>query len=186
MQSLPLCYTDVMDTLPPWLVAHTEEVLHAIENNLDHDPRFPRTKLEKELREHNLECLFERAIPLIAEGRTFKTILATDHNNFSTGEVMQWIRKDPKRSSRYNEARKIGAEVIEDEMIAIADGDGMEDVQRSTLRINTRKWVLEKNNKERYGQDPAPANPFAGGITVVIGEVAQPQPKLIEGNTYDG
>jgi hypothetical protein len=181
--------TDTSD-LPKWLTSHMKELNHALDNNLDPpDPRFPRTKEERELRNHNLECLFERALPMIAEGQTMKVILALDHNNFSTGEVMQWIRANPQRSNRYNEARKIGAEVIEDEMIAIADAENsIEDVQRSTLRINTRKWVLEKNHKERYGADPSPTNPFAGGITVVIGEVKSPYRQLPEkeGNTYDG
>lgn len=173
-----------MDKLPDWLTAHMQEVNHVVDNQLDHDPKLPRTKEQLALRNHNLECLLERALPLIAEGQTMKNILATDHNGFTVGEVMQWIRSTPKRSDRYNEARKIGAEVIEDEMIAIADAENsIEDVQRSTLRINTRKWVLEKNHKERYGSDALPSNPFAGGVTIVIGEVKPDHQQI--GKTYD-
>ena len=180
--------TDDTTPLPDWLTSHMKEVAFAVENQLDHDPKLPRTREQLALRNHNLECLLERALPLIAEGQTMKVILATDHNGFTTGEVMQWIRSNPQRSNRYNEARKIGAEVIEDEMIAIADAENtIEDVQRSTLRINTRKWVLEKNHKERYGADPSPTNPFAGGITVVIGEVRLPHlEKPVEGTVIDG
>jgi hypothetical protein len=46
---------------------------------------------------------------------------------------------------------------VEDELIRIADGirpDGTpdpEDTQRSTLKINTRKWLLAKLAPQRYG-----------------------------------
>jgi hypothetical protein len=177
------------DTIPDWLKDHTQQLAHAIENNLDApDPRFPTTKLERELRQHNLECLFERILDKVSEGGTASDTILLDHNKFTPGEVMRWIKADPKRTERYREAQKVGAEVIADQMIGIADGDGMEDVQRSTLRIKTRQYILEKNNKERYGADVQPTNPFSGGVTIVIGEVAPSQPKQIEhtGVVIDG
>ena len=179
-----------MDTptdIPDWLKVHGEELAYAIENNLDSpNPRFPRTKDERELRQHNLECLFERILDKVAEGSTASDVIILDHNGFTPGEVMRWIRADTKRLDRYRDAQKIGAEVIADQMIGIADGQTeLEDVQRSTLRIKTRQYILEKNNKERYGQDQQPSNQFAGGITVVIGDV-RPAHQLIEGTVIDG
>jgi hypothetical protein len=38
-----------------------------------------------------------------------------------------------------------------DELVDIADDGGDEGVQRSRLRIDTRKWVLSKMKPKRYG-----------------------------------
>ena len=170
--------------LPEWLTDHTKELVHANENDLPiPDPRFPRTQLEKEVREHNLECLFERILDTVTEGGIATRAIVSDHNGFTPGEVMRWIRSDSKRLQRYREAQKDGSEVIADQMIGIADAENTaEDVQRSTLRIKTRQYVMEKNNKERYGQDPLPSSPFAGGVTIVIGEVT---PAKQIGDTFE-
>ncbi len=54
-------------------------------------------------------------------------------------------------------AKAVGAEAVEDELIRISDGrleDGgasPDDVSRSQLRINTRKWLLQVWNRKRYG-----------------------------------
>ena len=46
----------------------------------------------------------------------------------------------------------VGAEVIKQQMLMIADADdSLEDVNRSTLRINTRKWMLSVMDKKRFG-----------------------------------
>ena len=53
---------------------------------------------------------------------------------------------------RYYEAQAIGAEVIAQQILEIADAqDSMEDVNRSTLKINTRKWLLGVWNRKRFG-----------------------------------
>ena len=75
----------------------------------------------------------------------------------STAAFRAWIYRDHKRKNAYMVAKAIGAEAIEDELIRISDGvkaDGtasLDDVQRSTLRIKTRQWLLEKWNRKRYG-----------------------------------
>lgn len=51
----------------------------------------------------------------------------------------------------------MSAEAMEEDLVRIADGlraDGtqsMDDVQRSTLMVNTRKWLMQANNRQRYG-----------------------------------
>lgn len=88
---------------------------------------------------------------------------------------MRWIRADPERLARFREAQEIGTELIEDEMIAIADAENsLEDVARSKLRIDTRKDVLGFRNRKRYSKDVIPSNPFSGGITINIGDVLVP------------
>ena len=66
--------TDDTTPLPDWLTSHMKEVAFAVENQLDHDPKLPRTREQLALRNHNLECLLERALPLIAEGLSNKLI----------------------------------------------------------------------------------------------------------------
>lgn len=143
--------THVTDELPEWLRSHMEEVHHALDNNLDPpDPKFPRTRDEYQLRKHNLECLFERILPQIAEGKTIQTIVALDHNGFTVGEVMSWIRSTPERARRLDEAKKIRAEVIADDLLTISDSNELADTQQVRTRIDTRKWLLEKDYPEKY------------------------------------
>jgi hypothetical protein len=60
--------------------------------------------------------------------------------------------KDEQRRTRYYAAQQAGAEIIFEEMIDIADAENsFEDVQRSKLRIDTRKWVLGIHDKKRFG-----------------------------------
>lgn len=69
------------------------------------------------------------------------------------GRVLAWIMKDENRKNEYYEAQEIGTEMMTERMISIADGsaDIMEDVQRSTLRVNTYKWVIAARNRNRFG-----------------------------------
>ena len=163
--------------IPDWLRDHTAQLEHSIENNLPPpDPRFPTTKAQRELRTHHLECLFERVLEAITEGGIAQDAIENDSNGFKVGEVMTWIRGTPERLKRYREAQKIRAEIYMESSVRIADGDGMEDVQRSKLRIDTRAKAASVDDRERYGQDATPSNPYSGGVTIVIGEVA---PKVL-------
>ncbi|MCU7882074.1 MAG: hypothetical protein KZQ66_11050 [Candidatus Thiodiazotropha sp. (ex Lucinoma aequizonata)] len=75
----------------------------------------------------------------------------------SVGYIRRWIYSDEKIKKAYFEAQQVGSEKLIDEIVEIADGvykddnQIMEDVQRSQLRINTRKWLLERWHKDRYG-----------------------------------
>lgn len=65
--------------------------------------------------------------------------------------------RDPARKRAYYAAKAVMAEQIEDDLLRISDGmapDGtpsLSDVQRDTLRINVRKFILQVSNRERYG-----------------------------------
>lgn len=67
--------------------------------------------------------------------------------------VLRWIFADETRKAEYIQAREIGTEIIADDSLKIADGvdNPIEDVQRSTLRVNQRRWLMSKWNKDRYG-----------------------------------
>jgi hypothetical protein len=128
--------------LPDWLTAPVDEL-----------PKFPRTKVEREVEHLTFEALFERVLEGITEGRSAKGIVEDDPRNITYGRFYQWIRKDPERLRRYEEAQEASAEILLEEMQQIADGEGdiPEDVQRSNLRINVRKFRVQAYNRKRYG-----------------------------------
>lgn len=79
--------------------------------------------------------------------------------------VMQWLASNKSDfMEQYAHARQVQAEYLLDEMIDIADDsskdyvivDGQErldqeHIQRAKLRIDTRKWNIEKLAPKRYG-----------------------------------
>ena len=117
------------------------------------------------LEQQSFEIAFETALESLAAGLPLSTFCAEyvagppesslarlSHVRFRT-----WIFKDSKRKQAYLTAKAIGAETVEDDLLRIADGirpDGtasLDDVPRSQLRVNTRKWLLQVWNRRRYG-----------------------------------
>lgn len=101
-------------------------------------------------------AFFETLLERVASGMTLTDVLSED-GRYETFRYSHWIHKNEERKARFYEAKAIGAEMIEDQMLGIADAINdngtmsMEDVQRSTLRINTRWKLLAVWNKQRYG-----------------------------------
>lgn len=101
------------------------------------------------------EIVFERMLVAIAStGVTLSEFVREHHLKPDTDRFRSWVHSNPERQKRYYDARAIGAELVEEELLTIADAlnDPMEDVQRSKLRIDTRKWVLGVWNRKRYGE----------------------------------
>ncbi|WP_174523910.1 terminase small subunit-like protein [Novosphingobium naphthalenivorans] len=83
--------------------------------------------------------------------------------------VMNWLRDDPEFRTAYALAKQLQADMLADEIIDIADDgrndwverkreDGStqvvfdhENVQRSKLRVDSRKWLAAKLAPKRYG-----------------------------------
>lgn len=99
----------------------------------------------------------------IASGESLRSICKSDHMPVMS-TVMLWLvcGKHETFSEHYAESRRIQAEVLADELMEIAD-DGRNDymesadgeggvayklngehIQRSRLRVDTRKWYLSK------------------------------------------
>lgn len=89
----------------------------------------------------------------VASGETIRSI-ANDAHMPDYNRLLNWIHKDDGRRDEYYRAKEAGALLIEEQMLDIADAvdNEMEDVQRSALRINTRKWLLGVWNRKRYGE----------------------------------
>ena len=92
---------------------------------------------------------------------------ACEEHDLSHGTFSEWIVDDVDGlADRYARAQKARAHVLADEIIEIAD-DGTNDtyvdekgqtrvdqdhIQRSRLRVDTRKWVLAKVLPKVYGE----------------------------------
>jgi hypothetical protein len=110
--------------------------------------------------------------------------------------VNQWVQEDRDGfAARYHEARDIGCRTVADQILNIADDtsrdwterrshDGAtefvvnrENIKRSRLRFDARKWLLSKRLPARFGDRPSPdAKP---GVNAEIAEFM----KLIDGRS---
>lgn len=101
----------------------------------------------------SFESMFDGVLEKIAAGEALGTILEADHRTPSPSRFVSWVLRDDKRKERYYEALAVGAEMVSHQMIRIADAaDTIEDVQRSTLKINTRWKLLGVWNRKRFGE----------------------------------
>ena len=105
----------------------------------------------------------------LAEGESLRSVCSDDGMPCKQ-TVLRWISRRPELRAQYVRAKEEGAEAIAEELFDIAD-DGTNDwmekldkegecigyqlngehVQRSKLRIDTRKWYLSKIMPKKYG-----------------------------------
>ena len=137
---------------------------------------------KKELLEKQFEIFFETILDKISRGINLKEILRDDQRDFDYTQLLRWIHKDPMRKSRYYEAQEIGSEMIAAEILEIADGDGLEDVQRSKLRIDSRQFLIKTWNRKRYGDVKTLEVNQNISITAAL---EQAQARLVNGITID-
>lgn len=104
---------------------------------------------------------------MVVNGKSLRTILKMEGMPDITTFYV-WIEEEPEKSKQYAQAIKMRADLLFDEILDIADdnsndfieqdlGDGIitqkfdhEHVQRSRLRIDARKWVIERMNAKKY------------------------------------
>ena len=112
-----------------------------------------------ELEKQTFAIAFESALESMADGTTFQQFCDEYHVRLHSARFRNWIFKDRERKHAYDVAKAIGMEAIEDSLIRIADGiapDGTpspNEVSRSSLMIETRKWVMSKVNPRKYGDN---------------------------------
>ena len=140
-----------MDTpLPQWLAPLEDKDTSSPKSHADLIAEGKRARQHLDLLA--FESIFERALDNISAGQPLSVTLERDHRDIDYQRFLSWIHRDQARQARYYEAQAVGAEIVADQMIEIADGDdSIEDVARSTLRINTRKWLLGVWNRKRFG-----------------------------------
>lgn len=100
----------------------------------------------------------------IAKGESLRSICLDDDMPSHT-TILKWLRNIDVFASQYARAREDQAEFYLDEIIAISDEsaqdkianeDGTERtdneaIQRSKLKVDTRKWVMSKLAPKKYG-----------------------------------
>ena len=103
----------------------------------------------------------------IMKGRSLTAILKTEERGNLPSKIIffEWLKEDEELTNQYARATEVRADVIFDDILAIADENtndtsinenGIEVVnndviQRSRLRIDARKWVLSKLNPKKFG-----------------------------------
>lgn len=120
--------------------------------------------------------------------------------------VFRWMHQDKEFRDQYAEAREIGLDSMFDEALEIADDtsqDTLTDeegrerlnsewVQRSRLRIDTRKWYLARAMPKKYGEKVEqtlvgdPDRPVHAEVTErkVTYEIVKAQPIDITGEPH--
>ena len=146
--------------LPDWLTDPAERQEQQIRHELKAVPGSGNFHAVIELEKQSFDIAFESALEALAGGTTLTEFCHSYHMPMSPVRFRTWMLQDNRRKNAYYGAKALWAEALEDELIRISDGvgpDGQrapalpEEVQRSTLRIATRKWIMEKSNRKRYG-----------------------------------
>ena len=116
--------------------------------------------------------IFDKICNLIVNGASLRSALLT-LDGIHASDFFKWLRDDPKKNEQYARASTERAEFFREEILDIAD-DGSNDyvkkfnkkgefigyevdkenIQRSKLRVDTRKWHMSKVNPKKYGNIP--------------------------------
>lgn len=117
---------------------------------------------------YDKDKVFDIICDRISNGESLRSVLRDDAMP-ERSTVYEWLKGDESKSNQYARATNDRADAIFDEMFEIADdgtndtmtvsiGEGLEveklnteHIQRSRLRIDTRKWALSKMNPKKYG-----------------------------------
>lgn len=110
--------------------------------------------------------LADRICEELANGLSLRTVCDMDGMP-SKATIFNWLRKHKEFLDQYARAKEESADALTDEMLDIADdatNDWMErngedagwaangdHIQRSRLRIDTRKWIASKLKPKKYG-----------------------------------
>jgi hypothetical protein len=136
--------------------------------------------------------LAARICEYLSLGRSLKSICA-DPDMPCQSTIYLWMTKHEEFSKMYTRAREDQADTLADEIVDISDDstndymlrrnrDGSEDrvvdqenIQRSRLRVEARKWVAAKLKPRKYGDRMAH-----------VGEADAPIALKVEGSDRDG
>lgn len=105
----------------------------------------------------------------LAEGESLRSICREDDMP-DKSTVLRWLDAHPAFRDQYARAREVQADTLADEILEIADdarNDWMqrnhgeddpgwvangENIQRSRLRVDSRKWLASKLQPKKYGE----------------------------------
>lgn len=116
-------------------------------------PSIPKTKDEIEIREMTYNAVFEYVLDHVASGRPLTSCLRNDPRNIDVAKLLRWIRKDPGRKGRYEEAEEIAADILADKSQHYVNMESEIPVDRLTFMFNHLKWITAAKNKKKYGNN---------------------------------
>jgi hypothetical protein len=115
------------------------------------------------------DALGERICELVISGLTLREITKAEDMPGRT-TVFKWLARHEEFRDQYARAKELQAELMEEEILEIAD-DGTNDwrdrqvrdgwvvrevdtehINRSRLRVDTRKWIMAKRLPKKYGE----------------------------------
>lgn len=126
----------------------------------------------------------DRICAQLADGVSLRTVCLADDMPSKT-TVFNWMRTRPEFLAQYARAKEESADALTDEMLDIAD-DGSNDwmernkgdekgwvengeaMQRSRLRVDTRKWIASKLKPKKYGDKLELAGDKDHPLTIAI------------------
>lgn len=121
----------------------------------------------------------------ITEGESLRSICRDDQMPVCS-TVFLWLQKHAEFSEQYARAREAQADSLADEILEISDdarNDWMqrnhgeddpgwlangEHIQRSRLRVDSRKWLASKLQAKKYGDKVETTHQGPGGGPIVI------------------
>lgn len=124
------------------------------------DPPAPPEVSEQEHRKalralalKQFEIAFPTVLDRLSSGQTLTWIMKEYHADLDAGMFVRWVKRDPERAKLYEEAMMFRTELWADRMVEYAEGgnDGLEDVQRSKLKVDTLKFLIAADNRKKYG-----------------------------------
>ena len=130
------------------------------------------------------ESIFERVVENLEIGVTASTTVKNDPRGIDLGNFVSWVRRDPTRFRRFEEAKQNGMLILGDKLMEIVeDNESPEDVQRTKLRVDTLKWIMQSWDK-RYRSNEKMETAQSGTININITGVESPYKQI--GNVIDG
>lgn len=133
--------------------------------------------------------LADRICAQLAEGISLRTVCKAEGMP-DKATVFRWLRTNETFRDQYTRAKDESADAFVEDMNDIADdcaNDWMarndpenqgwlangEHIQRSRLRIETRKWLASKLKPKKYGERMALTDPDGGPLQVKIVQYSQ-------------
>lgn len=127
--------------------------------------------------------IFDVIINRICEGESLRAILFdADRNKYpAPSTFFEWIAEDKTLADKYARACEVRAQLMEGEIIAIADSSNADVVgvdkfgkpivdgdaiQRSRLKIDARKWLMAKMMPKKYGDKLDVDAKMSGNIVI--------------------
>ncbi len=144
-----------------------------------HDQKFPRSPDHLAIQRITYESIFERALEEVEAGGTIFALIKNDPRGIDYGKFMKWMNLDPERKKRFREAKTNGALAMEDRLLEVAAGkDGLEDVNRSKLIVDTMWKMMQVNDRDRYSTSVKHEHT----VGVDIKKLLEDRAKAIEGD----